>query len=173
MKTYSEELKSSVITQRLPPRSRSVAELVKETGIPKETLYTWRSKALGQKEKEVAQQSRGREGLSSAEKFHRVVESAALNEQEKGEFCRRRGIFPEQLSVWRESCLAANEVRPRREEQAERRELLKENRQLQGELRRKEKALAEAAALLMLQKKVRARWEAPADASSAWPSDGR
>jgi transposase-like protein len=118
MKTYSEELKNSVITQMLPPRSRSVAELVKETGIPKETLYTWRSKALGQKEKEVAQQSRGREGLSSAEKFHRVVESAALNEQEKGEFCRWRGIFPEQL---------------------------------QGELRRKEKALAEAR--LMLQKK--------------------
>lgn len=171
MKTYSEELKNSLIVQMLPPRSRSVAELVQETGIPKETLYTWRSKAIGQQEVASGTMEGGSPG--SAEKFHLVVESAALNELELGEFCRRRGVFPEQLSAWRENCITANEIRPRRDGSAEIRKLLIENRELQSELRRKEKALAEAATLLVLQKKVRALWEGLEDANSTLSSGRR
>ena len=50
------------------------------------------------------------------------------------------------------------------------RQQAKDIKQLKGELRRKEKALAEAAALLMLQKKVRTLWEEPEDARSTWRS---
>ena len=83
-----------------------------------------------------------------------VVESAPLNEQELGEFCRRRSVFPEQLASWREACNGANEVRQVREDSADNRKLVRRNAELESELRRMEKALAEAAALLMLQKKV-------------------
>jgi transposase-like protein len=165
MRTYSEELKAKMVAQMLPPHNRSVPELVKETGIPKDTLYTWRAKYRGEQEA-AAGKGRGADGFTSAEKFDLVVQSAALNEHELGELCRRRGLFPEQLAAWRQSCREANESRPRREEQAERRELKKENQQLHNELRRKEKALAEAAALLVLEKKVQAIWGASAGASS-------
>lgn len=169
--TYSEELKNNLIAQMLPPSSRSITELAQETGIPKETLYSWRSKALGQRK--VVTEIEGGGNLSSADKFHFVVESAALNALELGEFCRRRGLFPEQLSAWRENCIAANGIHPRREKSPETHELLMENRELQSELRRKEKALAEAAALLVLQKKVRKLWEGIEDASSSSRNDRR
>jgi len=78
-----------------------------------------------------------------------------LNAQEVGEFCRRRGLYPEQWAAWREACLVANTPPPRREEPAECRALRRRNSELEGEWRRKEKALAEAATLLVLQKKVR------------------
>ena len=44
MRTYPEEFKASVIAKMLAPYNRSIPDLVKETGIPKDTLYTWRSK---------------------------------------------------------------------------------------------------------------------------------
>lgn len=170
MRTYSDKFKAQIVAQILPPHNRSIPELVKETGIPKDTLYTWRSKHRGMQEA-ATPQGKEADGFTSAEKFQWVVESAALNEQELGEFCRRRGFFPEQLAAWREVCLTANDYRPRREEQAERRELVKQNKQLQSELRRKEKALAEAATLLVLQKKVQALWGVREDASCNWGSD--
>lgn len=164
MQTYSEELKARIIAQMLPPQNRSISDIVRETGIPKDTLYTWRSKHRSAGEATEAKVA-GAGGLNSQDKFHLVVESASMNELELGEFCRRRGVFPEQLAGWREACLWANEVRPRREDSSERRDLMRRNAELESELRQKEKALAEAAALLMLQKKVRALWMAPEDAS--------
>jgi hypothetical protein len=75
-------------------------------------------------------------------------------------------VFPEQLAAWRDACNGANEVRQGREPSADNRKLAHRNVELQSELRRMEKALAEAAALLMLQKKVRALWAEPEGVSS-------
>jgi transposase-like protein len=173
MTTYPEEFKAKIIAQMLPPHNRHIPELARETGIPQDTLYTWRGKhrpvAEGGEVKAVA----GPDRLTSEEKFHLVVESAALNEQASGEFCRRRSVFPEHLAAWREACGGANEARQSPGDSAENRKLAQRNAELAGELRRMEKALAEAAALLMLQKKVRALWAEPGDASSASASGRR
>ena len=121
----------------------------------------------------MAKATAGPDRLNSQDKFHLVVESAALNEQELGEFCRRRSVFPEQLASWREACTGANEPRPGREDSADNRKLARRNAELEGELRRMEKALAEAAALLMLQKKVRDLWAEPGGGSLASGAGGR
>ena len=42
MKTYSAEFKAQIMAQMLPPTHRGIPELARETGIPKDTLYTWR-----------------------------------------------------------------------------------------------------------------------------------
>ena len=173
MKTYPEEFKAKIIAQMLPPHNRSIPELARETGIPQDTLYRWRSKHRSKAEQGLAKTTGESDRLTSQEKFHLVVESAPLNEQELGEFCRRRGVFPEQLAAWREACGGANEVRPQREDSAGIRELARRNAELEGELRRKEKALAEAAALLILQKKVRALWAEPEGENSLLRSGKR
>jgi len=89
-----------------------------------------------------------------------VIETAALNEEELAEYCRRKGLYVEQIARWREATIAGAETE-RPLSAAERRELQRERkktRKLEKELRRKEKALAEVAALLVLQKKAQAIW---------------
>ena len=162
MKTYSDEFKQSLVAKMLPPNNISVAQLVKETGVPRDTLYGWRRQAAGRVNPTATLPSTL--GVrSSEEKFAVVVETATLNELEVGEYCRRQGLFPEQIAAWRRSCQRANEALPTAGERAERRAERAQIAALTRELQRKDRALAEAAALLVLQKKVRAIWEEPAD----------
>ncbi|MGH2603763.1 MAG: transposase, partial [Dehalococcoidia bacterium] len=103
---------------------------------------------------------RGVEGWSSQDKFAAVVEAAAMNAQEVAEYCRRRGLFPEQLQRWRHDCEQAASLshEERRREAAETKEQRRRIRELERELKRKNAALAETAALLTLSKKARAIW---------------
>lgn len=160
MKTYSDELKSSIIAKMLPPNEVSVPEIAAETGIPKDTLYAWRIKARG-RAKPVSNKS----GLSSEDKFNIVIETASMNQEELNAYCRRKGLYPEQIEKWRRQCTKANEaVSPTtRADREKARQLDKENKQLKAELRRKEKALAETAALLVLKKKAQELWGDPED----------
>ena len=102
-------------------------------------------------------------GLSSEEKFTVVLETARLNEVEFSAYCRRKGLYPEQIRAWRKACQQANASAGVGVDRDKRREQAKEIKQLQEELRRKDKALAETAALLVLQKKVRVFLAEPAD----------
>jgi transposase len=148
---YSAQLKDSIVAKMLPPHNVSVPELVRETGIPRDTLYGWRNRALSR----GAAAAAGTPSLgswSSEEKFSAVVETASLNELEVGEYCRRKGIFPEQLTAWRETCRQANAALPSKAERAERRVERQQIQHLTRELAYKDRALAEAAALLVLQK---------------------
>jgi len=172
LRIYSTELKDSMVAKMLPPNNVSVPQLVRETGIPRDTLYGWRRRAAG----------RGRLGTTSAaplgtldseEKFAVVMETAPLNELELGEYCRRKGLFPEQIAAWRETCRQANAPLATKAERAERRAERAQLQQLRNELQRKDHALAETAALLVLQKKVRALWEDPEDARSPSSSASR
>ena len=156
---YSPERREAVLKKMLPPHNRSIRELAQEEGISEPTLYNWRkeARAHGRLLPDAENQP---EGWSSRDKFAAVLETAALNEAELGEYCRQRGLYPEQIRRWREACEQANDWdrsqnrRLKETQQAER----KRREQLERELKRKEKALAEAAALLVLRKKAEAIW---------------
>jgi len=160
MKSYPKELKESIIARMLPPNNISVPELVRETGIPKETLYTWRSKAHkgGSHTRSLVSK-----GLSSEEKFNIVLETASLNEVELGEYCRRKGLFPQMIDSWENTCRHAHTPLAPKSEKATISTQKKEIKRLEVELKRKDKALVEAAVLLVLQKKVQSLWEDPED----------
>jgi hypothetical protein len=106
------------------------------------------------------------EGWSARDKFNAVLATAALSQHELSEYCRRNGLYPEQIARWREACEAANETREvtQREFQQQRRADRNKLQELERELRRKDKALAETAALLVLQKKLQAIWGDKEDA---------
>jgi hypothetical protein len=99
--------------------------------------------------------------LSGAEKFSILIETANLNEQELSEYCRQKGLYPEQVKEWKKAAVAVIESSAKPLSRKERKELNKEKhkvKKLEKELRRKEKALAETAALLVLKKKAQAIW---------------
>ena len=90
-----------------------------------------------------------------------VLETVGLNATELSAYCRQKGLYPEQVDRWRQASQDANEkpvltMKEQKELEKLRAQDQREIKQLKQELRRKEKALAEAAALLMLRKK----WEA-------------
>ena len=154
MTQYSEEFKAGIIAKMLPPNNVGVPELARETGIPKDTLYCWRLKHRQSNGEGVAKQAPSGKP-SSKEKFTVVMETASLNEIELSEYCRRQGLYPEQIRAWRKICQQANASAEVGVDRETSRQQTKEIKQLQSELRRKDKALAETAALLVLQKKAR------------------
>lgn len=161
---YSPERKEAVLRKMMPPHNRSIKQLAQEEGISEATLFNWRKQAR-EKGLLLPDGDSGPEGWSARDKFAAVLETASLNETELAEYCRTKGIYSEQLSQWRKACERANDWdrendrRLKKEKKAD----LKRIRKLKQELRRKEKALAETAALLVLQKKAQAIWGDPED----------
>ena len=78
------------------------------------------------------------------------------------EYCREKGLFVEQLKQWQTSCMDANKPDQKMsyQDSKEQRAANKRIKELEKELNRKEKALAETAALLVLREKYNALWEA-------------
>lgn len=163
---YPLERREAVLKKMLPPVSRTVAELSREEGISEPTLYAWRKKARESGRLMPDAVTRQPDGWSSADKFAAVVETAAMNESELSAYCRKRGLLVEQVKAWRAACEQANDWD--REKSREMGATLKGERararKLESELKRKEKALAEAAALLVLTKKADAIWGEDEDA---------
>lgn len=159
---YSEEFKASIIAKLLPPHNASVPELARETGIPKDTLYTWRLKYRNTQGGSAT--GHGRQGqYSNEEKLTVVIETASLSEVELSEYCRRKGLYPEQIAGWKKAFIQGVASGASKVEREQVRQQSKTIKKLQSELNRKEKALAEAAALLVLEKKLQALLKDPED----------
>ncbi|CAP63923.1 transposase, IS3 family (plasmid) [Cupriavidus taiwanensis LMG 19424] len=143
----------------MPPENALVSALARETGITEQTLYAWRRQMKAQGVP-VPGDGKNPEVWSSEDKFAVVLETAPLNEAELAEYCRRKGLYAEQIAAWREACRSANANagEQAREQLLQSKGDKKRIQQLEKELQRKEKALAEAAALLILRKKVQAIW---------------
>ena len=90
-----------------------------------------------------------------------MLETAALNEADLARYCRKRGLYPAQIAAWRAACEQANDwdrASTARLGQATKDEK-KRIKDLEWDLARKDRALAETAALLVLRKKAHAIWE--------------
>jgi len=160
-KVYSKELKESIFKRLAPPDAAHIPDLSKETNIPTNTLYTWRSKIM----KNNPTSNKKSSNWSSSDKFQAVLETASLSELETAKYCREKGIHVEELKNWIKQCQNANEFKyedPKELKNNLKKEQ-KKSKELEKELREKEKALAETAALLVLRKKARAIWGDPED----------
>lgn len=157
MRQYSEERKEAVLKKLLPPYNKTYIELSQEECIPASTIYTWLKKRqqVGKMNSKVIKIST----LWSVEaRFSAIVETATMSELELGEYCREKGLYPDQIKDWKAEFIASLTGDPvsSQQEKAQGKGDKKRINQLEKELRRKEKALAEAAALLILGKKLQA-----------------
>jgi hypothetical protein len=159
MKGYPKERRDTVIAKMTGPNRRSIAQLAEEEQICVATLYKWRTEARA-KGLVMPEGDDSPEGWGARDKFNAVLQTASFSEQELSEYCRRNGLYPEQIQRWRQICAEANEWEKSssKELAAARREDRQRIKELERDLRRKEKALAETAALLALRKKMEAIW---------------
>lgn len=147
-----------MVSKLVGPHAMSACALSEETGLAQATLSRWLREASRLKRKmpsknddpPVAKQI---QEWTPEEKFAVVLEAASLTEGELGVFLRNKGLTAAVLDEWREQAMtglrgtsqvAATVVGSKRIKELER------------EVQRKDKALAEAAAILILQKKVQA-----------------
>ena len=95
---------------------------------------------------------------TAEERFAAILETQAMGEEERGAWCRRHGLHHHHLAQWRRDAIAGSRGESSAREQGELRRLRQENTALKRDLARKDKALAETTALLVLKKKAQLLW---------------
>ncbi len=158
----SDQYKIAVV-RKLAASSLSVRQFAQQEGVAYSTLHKWRNQFKMSAPNQPLLPSP--EDWSLEEKFAVVLESASLSEVELGQYCRCKGLYPEQLRRWKQSCIEGNMTTNdhKKQQAAQAKSDKKRIKQLERELKRKDKALAEAAALLVLSKKLNALWEEDGD----------
>jgi transposase len=159
MTHYSEEFRASVAARLLPPNNARIADIVKETGVPKDTLYDWRAR-YRDKQGLSPSSCKSSNQYSADDKLAVIIETATFNETELSEYCRCKGLYPVQIKSWKASMVQGLMSEPSKVDREQNQKQVKTIQRLEKDLARKEKALAEVAALLVLQKKFQALMEA-------------
>jgi transposase len=159
---YSEKFKSRMVAKMVGPHGVSASTLAGDVGINQPTLSRWLREArtvpdMAKKSRRTKEEARPQrpQDWSPEEKLRVVVESRGLTDEELGAFLRKEGLHQAQVEEW--SATAHSSLLARKGAKKASAES-KRIRELERELRRKEKALAEAAALLILKKKAQAIW---------------
>ena len=157
MEKYSEQFKEAAVQKFLTRGSRGTSEICRDLGISTAAIYRW-SRNCGRSQ--GMNESRSPQDLSLEKKYKAVFEYGKLAEESRGEFLRRKGLHSDHLVQWEkeiQDCFINRDCEGSitRAERAKWNQQIKE---LQRELNRKEKALAETAALLILKKKADLIW---------------
>ena len=149
MARYGQAFKDRAVARLLPPESAALEVVGRDVGIEVRTLERWREDAQ-------SRPARGR-AWTAGGRLEAVIATAAIPEASKSAWCREHGVYPAELDKWRASATAAlaepEEARASPQATRQDRKRIKE---LERELLRKDRALAETAALLVLSKKVAA-----------------
>jgi transposase len=164
MVEYSEAFKAKMVQRMARPGGPSANVLSESIGVSQPTLSRWLREAgrvtvmadEAEKVTAPAQAARRPEEWSAAERLRVVIEASRLGNAELGALLRREGVHEAQLAEWRAAALEG--LAPTSKRSAKAGAEGKRIRELERQLLRKDKALAEAAALLILQKKVQALW---------------
>lgn len=161
MSKYNAPFKSKIVQRMMGPDARSASSLSQELGIPQPTLSLWLRAAratmepMSKKRADSPHTPAPRRAVdwSAEERFRVLAEAAKLSDDELGALLRREGLHEATLQEWRAAALEGLGSERTTRAQQKRNVEQKRVKELERELRRKEKALAEAAALLVLQKK--------------------
>jgi len=152
---YSEAFIEQALVKVFSRGQRTIQEVATELHIGFHTLKHWMRRNSVPKNKVKPTTDKRPADWSAAEKLTALQQTHALSGEALNTWCRERGLFAHHLTSWKEEFCA-----PQRSVTAPQLRTLKdENISLKKEILRKDKALAEAAALLVLQKKFRALWE--------------
>jgi transposase len=170
---YTEAFKRAMVQKMLDPPGRSANSLSQEVGVSKSALAKWRYLAVTmgsmKNNRETNHKTLKQNQRSAEEKLRILTQAGALSEEELGEYLRKEGVYEAHLSQWRtelKTGLSSDESLKelRRQLKMER----EKTKRLERELQRKEKALAEAAALLVLKKKAEDYFGVVEDKNTPW-----
>lgn len=149
MARYGQGFKDRAVARLLPPESAAVEDVALAVGVGAQTLQRWREQTQSGPVKART--------WTAGSRLEAVIATAPMAEADRSVWCREQGVFPTELEKWRASATAAlaepEEARASPQATRQDRKRIKE---LERDLLRKDRALAETAALLVLSKKLAA-----------------
>ena len=137
--------------------------LAEKLGVSLSALKKWIRLAKSQQLEPIEnnmKQEKSPQDWTREERLEAVIHCGGLKEAEIGAYCRTQGVYPHPVKVWKLAFVGGEKASSSRREH---KRLKEDNRRLQKELRRKDKALSETAALWVLSKKCEAIWGGNAD----------
>jgi transposase-like protein len=149
---YGQAYKDRIVARLLPPESSAVEVVSREVGVSVATLERWRAGALANG---AGDRGGGSQRWTAAARLEAVIATAAMDEAARSAWCREHGLYPSDLDGWKQDAIAGL-GEPRAASAVEARQDRRRVKELERELHRKDKALAETAALLVLAKKLKA-----------------
>ena len=164
---YTPAFRALMVQKMTAPDRSDVTDLAAEVGVSRSSLYRWASEVDtlfpvdDEQQPSILQSFQGPirmkrpQDWTAEEKLAAVLAAASLSDEELGAFLRNRGLHEPQLQQWREQMLDGLQTPAARKKKPPE---SKRIRDLEKELQRKDKALAETAALLVLKKKAREIW---------------
>jgi transposase-like protein len=148
MARYSKAFKAKAVARLLPPESATLEDVSAEMGVRADTLSRWRAEALSDSQDRL---------WTGPARLEAVIHTASLDEAGRSTWCRENGVYPAELEQWRaQASESLSDVSSGAGSSKAERQSRQEIRKLQRDLARKDKALAETAALLVLSKKLEA-----------------
>lgn len=162
---YTDAIKASVLSKALAPNASGVVELAKEFNIPKATIYTWMYNMKNKSNNKDRLQQRPKD-QSPASKLQAVIDTLGKTEQEQSAYCRTQGFYSNHIEAWKKQILESlgepisspGSFSNTKESKVADQKMQDEVMQLKRDLNRKDKALAELTALLVLKKKADLLW---------------
>src|SRR5271157_698565 len=145
----SEEFRRAIVQKMCIPGGKTVTELSREIGVSDQTLYNWRK--MIQNNVSRGCQERSPRGWKLSDKYQAVLDTANQSGEELGRWLRENGLQTTHIDLWKKECKSVLSNNSSRDEIR----LLKTKiAELEKEVDRKDKALAEVTALLVLKKKL-------------------
>jgi transposase len=155
-KKFSQEFKQAIVKKLLSRGQQTVEQFCEENGLGKSTVTRWQSECANVS---VMNYKKNKSKLSAENILKIISETYSLNEEDLGLYLRKNGLLSTQITEWRTSFLSAiNQPKHNPNKKDERDFKIKD---LEKDLFKKDKALAEVSALLILQKKANLLWPDP------------
>jgi len=154
---FTEKFKEGIVQKALMPGSPGIMRISEKIGVHHTSVRKWiKIHGNGSPMKKSKSKHQKNDSWTPEEKLQAIIETASMSEKEFGEFLRKKGIHSADLEEWKSDCttgLKSTVGRPKKDPEVL--ELRKKEKDLQKDLRRKEKALAEMSARVILLKKSR------------------
>jgi len=153
---YSKEFKEAIVKKLLSRGDQTISEFCEANSLKLSTVTRWYSKCANI----TVMKNKKKKLKLSAEKILKIIsETYSLNEEDLGSYLRKNGLHSNQLTEWRTEILKSMYEPKNIVHKKDGRDL--EIKSLKKNLRKKDAALAEVSALLILQKKANLLWPSP------------
>lgn len=168
MTHLSEEAKKAIVEKALTIKDKGLAEIASMHNIGYSTLQRWitnyKNGTVNAKNSNKPLANTANTQLTRSEQFQHLLATATLDETTLGAYCREHGLYSFQMQQWKNEFMSQDNNQKKQDQQSELRALKAENKALKQDIRRKDRALAETTALLVLKKKADLIWGEPEDA---------